>query len=521
MPRPEFSQMLTDRRRQLGYSTGQAARALRLKEEVLEAFEQGDFASMPKSGYAQGMLASYARFLGLDAQEVTDLFMEALDDYRAGGSSRRARETRRMSARPEGPVSNQPRVPSRGYLPTSGGIAGDLGDYATTSAARPHGQARAGSYQRRGTGGYGSYGTSGYGGTRSGYSSTLGQSRRAPRRTAGEGRLEEDRYDRGARDAVRRARYDYGRDDITTRYVSPDEYVDDLRYDDTPRPYAPASTRSGRVPMRDLPTPDRPNVQRRPSSRQRQQVRGRGRRSEPQGFLASLTADPLRFIGVVVLLVAIIITVILVFSVRSCGAFRTTSDSDKTVPVSQTTTQDTTSSSGSGSTSSTSGTSSGSSSTGSSTSSKSAEETAAEQQIAAQSGAKSTSGGTEDTATQATVVVSVDSDAVTWLEIECDGESKVAETVNGPWTQSYVVTSSITIQAADTTVVTVTRDGTEVPFESRASGIGSVTIKLASRQSSSATDDASSNAEGSTSNSTSSTDASSSTATTTDATQTK
>lgn len=480
MPRPQFSQMLVERRRELGYSTGQAARALRLKEEVLEAFERGDFASMPKSGYAQGMLASYARFLGLDAQEVTDLFVEALDDYRTRGTGvgtrqRRGRDPRRMAQRPEGPVTNQPQVPSRGYLPTSGGIAGDLGDYATTSAARPHGQGR--TYQQR---------------TRTPRypSSSLGQPMRTSRRS---GDLPEDRYDQGARSAVRRARYDYGRDDITTMRVDPDQYVDDLRYDDTPRPYAPASTRGGRAPMRDMPTPDRPNVQRRPSSRQRQQVRGRGRRSEPQGFLASLTSDPLRFIGVVVVLVAIIITIILVFSVSSCGAFRTASDTDKTVPVSQTTTQDSTSDD--------------------TDSEQAAKEAAAAQEIASSAGKQDDATTSE---TQATVVVSVADDAVTWVEIECDGESKVAETVTGPWTQSYVVTSSITVQAADTTAVTVTNNGRQVQFDSRASGIGTVTIKVTKPSNTASGSDANATSTTSGGSSTTDTPATSSSTTTTD-----
>ena len=52
MARPRFSEMLVNRRRQLGLSVKQASSVLRLKEEVLIAFEEGDFEAMPKSGYA-------------------------------------------------------------------------------------------------------------------------------------------------------------------------------------------------------------------------------------------------------------------------------------------------------------------------------------------------------------------------------------------------------------------------------------------------------------------------------------
>ena len=57
MPRPRFSEMLIERRRQLGLTIEQASSVLKLKVQVLVAFEEGDFGSIPKSGYAQGMLS--------------------------------------------------------------------------------------------------------------------------------------------------------------------------------------------------------------------------------------------------------------------------------------------------------------------------------------------------------------------------------------------------------------------------------------------------------------------------------
>ena len=53
--RPRFSEMLLDRRRQLGLTVGQASQVLKLKEQVLIAFEEGDFDNIPQSGYAQGI----------------------------------------------------------------------------------------------------------------------------------------------------------------------------------------------------------------------------------------------------------------------------------------------------------------------------------------------------------------------------------------------------------------------------------------------------------------------------------
>ena len=92
MDRPLFSETLSSRRRQLGFSTAQASRVLRLKEEVLIAFAEGDFEAMPKSGYAQGMLSSYARYLGLDAAQVVEMYADELEQWR-----------REVSRRPDGP----------------------------------------------------------------------------------------------------------------------------------------------------------------------------------------------------------------------------------------------------------------------------------------------------------------------------------------------------------------------------------------------------------------------------------
>lgn len=97
MPRPRFSEMLVERRRQLGLSITQASKILRLKEQALIAFEEGDFKNMPQSGYAQGMLSSYARYLGLNPREIVDLFQEESYEFENGTYShelrRRTRDT--------------------------------------------------------------------------------------------------------------------------------------------------------------------------------------------------------------------------------------------------------------------------------------------------------------------------------------------------------------------------------------------------------------------------------------------
>ena len=130
MALPRFSEALAQRRRDLGLSLSQASRTLKLREDVLLAFEEGDFEHMPQSGYAQGMLSSYARYLGLNAREIVDLFTEELYQYQHGTSShelrRRTRQTQssrgisgydmpnEAESRPKAYVEYRPLLPSGG-----------------------------------------------------------------------------------------------------------------------------------------------------------------------------------------------------------------------------------------------------------------------------------------------------------------------------------------------------------------------------------------------------------------------
>ena len=75
------------------------------------------------------------------------------------------------------------------------------------------------------------------------------------------------------------------------------------------------------------------------------------------------------------------------------------------------------------------------------------------------------------------IQVKVADGEVTWLEIVNDGTSAVAEQVTGPWEQTYTVTKSMNVQVNNITAVSVTKNGEQVQFDSRTSGVGSVTIQ--------------------------------------------
>lgn len=76
-----FGDMLYQRRRQMGLSILQVANTIKIRPQIIEFFENGDFSAMPPRGYAQGMISSYARFLGLNPREVVESYFEELRAY--------------------------------------------------------------------------------------------------------------------------------------------------------------------------------------------------------------------------------------------------------------------------------------------------------------------------------------------------------------------------------------------------------------------------------------------------------
>ncbi|MGI6229579.1 MAG: helix-turn-helix domain-containing protein [Tractidigestivibacter sp.] len=501
MQRPRFSEMLVNRRRQLGLSITQASQVLKLKESVLIAFEEGNFDEMPQSGYAQGMLSSYARYLGLNPREVVDLFQEALYEHKNGSSSHELRRRTRDVQAGRGvdgyevvnEVGSRPKayVEHRGLLPTSGGPAGDMGAFATTSGVKtrtPSSVPLAGSRGQAGRSPSYSHAQYVYGrpyNDRSSYEDSRSQSpsnydvQRAARRQRanaaqqrrsrnvndpaerllrdGQNGVEELRQN--AERTARRSSRLYRRDDVSTRRVSAGEYTDDLRYDYDARPYDRASTISGRRSSRNIANISRPNVQRRKSaSPRRGDVSRRGRRAPVN--------DNRRTILLIILVLALVLTLILSISVQSCVSTGTSTTTRDTVPVTSTT--DSTDSSESTDTSSS--TPVTTTTTTDTTSTDTSDTTATDS-------ASTDATATDTTVEKTEVTVTVADGEASWVEITNDGTSEVANTLTGPWSQTYTVTDSITIRVGNPSAVTVTENGEQVSFESKASGLGTVTIE--------------------------------------------
>lgn len=441
MERPRFSEMLAERRRELGYSIGQASRVLRLREDVLVAFEEGDFSGMPKSGYAQGMLSSYARYLGLDASVVVDAYQDELKAYQRGSRRRGGNRGKSGGPRSRQDVDeqnlHQPRVPSRGLLPTSGGYAGDMGSFATTRVR-----------SRASEGGGGSQA----------YPQGRPYTGRAPSRNT------------GGRSSRRNS------SDIGTLQMDYSQYDDDLSMTQDALPYDAASSTRGRRRTGTGTNAERPRVSRRssastanPRDERTTRARNRNDRQRPNGIADLLASSQM---GVVVVgVVVVLLTVIMVISVSSC--INQNSQRGRSVPVSA--------SGDAGMVKNeTTATKSQQSANNNQVQPSTQNATSSTQKAplgSAASNATTETNGTQASVPQVSVSVSVADGAATWLEISCDGKSDVAETVTGPWQRTYVVKESITVQAGDTTSVSVVQDGRQVQFDSMASGIGTIRIQ--------------------------------------------
>lgn len=482
MDRPLFSEMLLDRRRQLGLSIKQASNVLRLKEEVLIAFEEGDFDSIPKSGYAQGMLSSYARYLGLNAKTVVNQFSQDLFEHERGAGSHEARRRSRRNRVPdEGPLYEVPQaaalrqgrsmrtyVESHGFLPTSGGFAGDMGEFATTSSPRP-----------RIAGSPGDDYEDAYPQGRPYTSrvpvsaaSPLGQSQRQRPTTRGSSYAQQDAYELMGRPAEGSFR---SSGDITTRRVAPAQYRDDMRLDNDGGSYQLASSADGRRSSRNIASTQRPNVRRRSSTASRAQARGRdmgqGGAAGLLGLVQAVFQQRSSMIALIIALLAIVLTVTIVFSVSSCVGSRETTPHSVAVSATQDEDGD----------------------EGDKNDMTDEEEQRARDEAAAAKAAES-----EASTAERTIEVTVADGEVTWLEVEYDGTSDIAETVTGPWNRTYTVRQSISINVNDTSAVTVTENGKKLEFDSKASGIGTISIQVSKAGSTDggATDEASGSATG-------------------------
>jgi cytoskeleton protein RodZ len=71
-----FGNVLKEARLAKGLDLGTVSRELRIRQDIIVAIENSDFARMPSRGYARNMVAAYARLLGLNWQDVSRMYLD-------------------------------------------------------------------------------------------------------------------------------------------------------------------------------------------------------------------------------------------------------------------------------------------------------------------------------------------------------------------------------------------------------------------------------------------------------------
>lgn len=79
-----FGDVLRVARERAGIDVASAARELRIRPDIVRAIEDADFSRMPPRGYTRNMVNAYARMLGLNPSEITNLYLSEVYAYEVG-----------------------------------------------------------------------------------------------------------------------------------------------------------------------------------------------------------------------------------------------------------------------------------------------------------------------------------------------------------------------------------------------------------------------------------------------------
>ena len=91
-----FGSVLKEARISKGYELNTVSRRLRIRPDILEAIENSEFERMPPRGYSRNMINAYARFLGLNANDVTRMYLDESYANQIGRAHQNAIENRYM-----------------------------------------------------------------------------------------------------------------------------------------------------------------------------------------------------------------------------------------------------------------------------------------------------------------------------------------------------------------------------------------------------------------------------------------
>lgn len=450
-----FGDMLLEQRRRMGLSIQQVANTIKIRPQIIEFFETGNFASMPPRGYAQGMISSYARFLGLNPREVVNAYFDDLMAYE--------RETSQQGGRFQdaaGYVNSRSSVDNGRFLMVQGGRS-------TRYGQRPQ---QAGYITETGS----------------------GEEIRSQRDRFRSTPMPEDRALPAARGVARDPRAGYGDGGYSDRGYrgvssgrSRGGYADADATQVTPRLRSQSQTfsqrssepRSGQRNYQGrgelAPRSGQRNMQRQGSYRGRsdnnrgRMPQGAGRGGSNRGHGGGRAPqnnglDP-RIVYAGIGAVALLLIVLIVVLLRGCGSSAPESTPETPVATKTTTKK-------------------------SSKTTESVDEDTDEttDESTDSDAAKTTAKKEENEVTK--VKISVAKGKTAWIEVKVDGKSVYGAQATGPFEQEYTPESSIEITTSKPSDVTVTKNGEKVRYDTKTSGVARVTITVPKKETTDAED---------------------------------
>ena len=106
-----FGNVLKEARLARGLDLATVSRELRIRQDIIVAIENSDFSRMPSRGYARNMIIAYARLLGLNAQDISRMYLDQEYAYQVEQAHRSVGDTIQMHNEPyrssSGPRSGQ------------------------------------------------------------------------------------------------------------------------------------------------------------------------------------------------------------------------------------------------------------------------------------------------------------------------------------------------------------------------------------------------------------------------------
>lgn len=80
----KISEILQDKRIEMGYSLEHIVKATRIRKEFLIAIEDGRYQDLPSESYALGFIKNYASYLGIDKNKASALFRREYEGGKGG-----------------------------------------------------------------------------------------------------------------------------------------------------------------------------------------------------------------------------------------------------------------------------------------------------------------------------------------------------------------------------------------------------------------------------------------------------